>query len=73
MRIACTLAEMERRGGVSPRVSPFAQVRGQPVFGHPLSPEEAPGGNMYQFTVRARSDLFTFRCRSACVQTGCEG
>ncbi|KAK9141275.1 hypothetical protein Scep_010956 [Stephania cephalantha] len=27
MRIACTVAEMEREGGISPRVSPLAQVR----------------------------------------------
>eukprot|EP00897_Mesotaenium_endlicherianum_P003749 jgi/Mesen1/3401/ME000192S02575 len=27
MRIACTVAQMEREGGISPRVSPLAQVR----------------------------------------------
>ncbi|ESW20614.1 hypothetical protein PHAVU_005G001600 [Phaseolus vulgaris] len=27
LRIACTLAQMEREGGISPRVSPLAQVR----------------------------------------------
>ncbi|KAH7522889.1 hypothetical protein ACOSP7_009167 [Xanthoceras sorbifolium] len=27
LRIACTLAQMEREGGISPRISPLAQVR----------------------------------------------
>ncbi|GAY33838.1 hypothetical protein CUMW_276150, partial [Citrus unshiu] len=27
LRIACTVAQMEREGGISPRVSPLAQVR----------------------------------------------
>ncbi|RID53648.1 hypothetical protein BRARA_G01026 [Brassica rapa] len=27
LRIACTLAHMEREGGISPRLSPLAQVR----------------------------------------------
>lgn len=26
LRIACTIAHMEREGGISPRVSPLAQV-----------------------------------------------
>lgn len=26
LRIACTVAQMEREGGISPRVSPLAQV-----------------------------------------------
>jgi len=26
LRIACTLAQMEREGGISPRVSPLAQA-----------------------------------------------
>ena len=28
LRIACTIAQQEREGGVAPRVSPLAQVRG---------------------------------------------
>uniref|UniRef100_A0A803NJ30 Methyltransferase n=2 Tax=Cannabis sativa TaxID=3483 RepID=A0A803NJ30_CANSA len=27
LRIACTVAQMEREGGISPRISPLAQVR----------------------------------------------
>lgn len=27
LRIACTVAQMEREGGISPRVSPLAQAR----------------------------------------------
>lgn len=27
LRIACTIAQMEREGGISPRMSPLAQVR----------------------------------------------
>jgi hypothetical protein len=27
LRISCSVSQMERRGGVSPVVSPFAQVR----------------------------------------------
>lgn len=26
LRIACTVAQMEREGGISPRISPLAQV-----------------------------------------------
>jgi len=26
LRIACTIAQMEREGGISPRISPLAQV-----------------------------------------------
>lgn len=32
LRIACSLAEQEREGGVSSRVSPLAQVRDPPVY-----------------------------------------
>ncbi|KAL2631228.1 hypothetical protein R1flu_015914 [Riccia fluitans] len=28
LRIACTIAQLEREGGISPRISPLAQLKG---------------------------------------------
>lgn len=32
LRIACTVAQMEREGGISPRLSPLAQVSSKCFF-----------------------------------------
>ncbi|XP_074344782.1 putative methyltransferase At1g22800, mitochondrial isoform X2 [Apium graveolens] len=54
LRIACTIAQMEREGGISPRVSPLAQVRDA---GNLLTRAgfTLPGVDMDEYTVRYKS------------------
>ncbi|KAK4755713.1 hypothetical protein SAY87_009470 [Trapa incisa] len=56
LRIACTIAQMERDGGVSPRVSPLAQVRDA---GNLLTRAgfSLPGVDVDEYTVRYKSAL----------------
>ncbi|XP_031374641.1 putative methyltransferase At1g22800, mitochondrial isoform X3 [Punica granatum] len=54
LRIACTIAQMEREGGISPRVSPLAQVRDA---GNLLTRAgfSLPGVDVDEYTVRYKS------------------
>ncbi|XP_022888059.1 putative methyltransferase At1g22800, mitochondrial isoform X2 [Olea europaea var. sylvestris] len=56
LRIACTVAQMEREGGISPRLSPLAQVRDA---GNLLTRAgfTLPGVDMDEYTVRYDSAL----------------
>ncbi|EPS70698.1 hypothetical protein M569_04061, partial [Genlisea aurea] len=56
LRIACTVAQMEREGGISPRVSPLAQVRDA---GNLLTRAgfTLPGVDVDEYTVRYGSAL----------------
>ncbi|CAN4089328.1 unnamed protein product [Withania somnifera] len=56
LRIACTIAQMEREGGISPRLSPLAQVRDA---GNLLTRAgfTLPGVDVDEYTVRYRSAL----------------
>lgn len=56
LRIACTIAHMEREGGISPRISPLAQVRDA---GNLLTRAgfSLPGVDVDQYTVRYDSAL----------------
>ncbi|XP_068648628.1 putative methyltransferase At1g22800, mitochondrial [Aristolochia californica] len=56
LRIACTIANMEREGGISPRVSPLAQVRDA---GNLLTRAgfTLPGVDVDEYTVRYDSAL----------------
>ncbi|MCD9559284.1 hypothetical protein HAX54_017154 [Datura stramonium] len=56
LRIACTIAQMEREGGISPRLSPLAQVRDA---GNLLTRAgfTLPGVDVDEFTVRYSSAL----------------
>ncbi|XP_042515961.1 putative methyltransferase At1g22800, mitochondrial isoform X2 [Macadamia integrifolia] len=56
LRIACTLAQMEREGGISPRISPLAQVRDA---GNLLTRAgfTIPGVDVDEYTVRYDSAL----------------
>nr|DAD23997.1 TPA_asm: hypothetical protein HUJ06_025460 [Nelumbo nucifera] len=57
LRIACTVAQMEREGGISPRVSPLAQVRDA---GNLLTRAgfTLPGVDVDEYTVRYDSGKF---------------
>ncbi|KAJ6799666.1 putative methyltransferase At1g22800 [Iris pallida] len=56
LRIACTIAHMEREGGISPRISPLAQVRDA---GNLLTRAgfSLPGVDVDEYTVRYESAL----------------
>ncbi|KAL7138279.1 hypothetical protein ABFS83_10G152300 [Erythranthe nasuta] len=56
LRIACTVAQMEREGGISPRLSPLAQVRDA---GNLLTRAgfSLPGVDVEEYTVRYNSAL----------------
>ncbi|XP_020106451.1 putative methyltransferase At1g22800 isoform X2 [Ananas comosus] len=56
LRIACTIAQMEREGGISPRLSPLAQVRDA---GNLLTRAgfTLPGVDVDQYTVKYNSAL----------------
>ncbi|KAH7835442.1 hypothetical protein Vadar_026172 [Vaccinium darrowii] len=56
LRIACTIAQMEREGGISPRLSPLAQVRDA---GNLLTRAgfNLPGVDVDEYTVRYNSAL----------------
>ncbi|KAK1322800.1 putative methyltransferase [Acorus calamus] len=56
LRIACTIAQMERDGGISPRMSPLAQVRDA---GNLLTRAgfSLPGVDVEEYTVRYESAL----------------
>ncbi|KAL6523343.1 hypothetical protein OROGR_016946 [Orobanche gracilis] len=56
LRIACTVAQMEREGGISPRLSPLAQVRDA---GNLLTRAgfTIPGVDVDEYTVRYDSGL----------------
>ncbi|XP_077249713.1 S-adenosyl-L-methionine-dependent methyltransferases superfamily protein isoform X3 [Tasmannia lanceolata] len=56
LRVACTLAQMEREGGISPRISPLAQVRDA---GNLLTRAgfSLPGVDVDEYTVRYDSAL----------------
>ncbi|KAG0492223.1 hypothetical protein HPP92_005621 [Vanilla planifolia] len=56
LRIACTIAQLEREGGISPRMSPLAQVRDA---GNLLTRAgfTLPGVDVEQYTVRYDSAL----------------
>ncbi|PHT60751.1 putative methyltransferase [Capsicum baccatum] len=56
LRIACTIAQMEREGGISPRLSPLAQVRDA---GNLLTRAgfTLPGVDVDEYTVRYSSAL----------------
>ncbi|CAL1390487.1 unnamed protein product [Linum trigynum] len=56
LRIACTVAQMEREGGISPRMSPLAQVRDA---GNLLTRAgfTLPGVDVDEYTVKYRSAL----------------
>ncbi|KAL3637089.1 hypothetical protein CASFOL_019388 [Castilleja foliolosa] len=56
LRIACTVAQMEREGGISPRLSPLAQVRDA---GNLLTRAgfALPGVDVDEYTVRYNSAL----------------
>lgn len=56
LRIACTVAQMEREGGISPRMSPLAQVRDA---GNLLTRAgfTLPGVDVDQYTVRYNNAL----------------
>ncbi|GAU22249.1 hypothetical protein TSUD_227850 [Trifolium subterraneum] len=56
LRIACTVAQMEREGGISPRVSPLAQVRDA---GNLLTRAgfNLPGVDVDEYTVKYESAL----------------
>ncbi|GAA0166703.1 hypothetical protein LIER_21799 [Lithospermum erythrorhizon] len=56
LRIACTVAHMEREGGISPRLSPLAQVRDA---GNLLTRAgfSLPGVDVDEYTVRYKSAL----------------
>ncbi|RWR90319.1 putative methyltransferase [Cinnamomum micranthum f. kanehirae] len=56
LRIACTIAQMEREGGISPRISPLAQVRDA---GNLLTRAgfTLPGVDVDEYTVRYDSAL----------------
>ncbi|KAG0492214.1 hypothetical protein HPP92_005612 [Vanilla planifolia] len=56
LRIACTIAQLEREGGISPRMSPLAQVRD---VGNLLTRAgfALPGVDVEQYTVRYDSAL----------------
>ncbi|KAL7097642.1 hypothetical protein ACP275_10G156700 [Erythranthe tilingii] len=56
LRIACTVAQMEREGGISPRLSPLAQVRDA---GNLLTRAgfSLPGVDVDEYTVRYNSAL----------------
>ncbi|KAL8041205.1 hypothetical protein ABFX02_10G151300 [Erythranthe guttata] len=57
LRIACTVAQMEREGGISPRLSPLAQVRDA---GNLLTRAgfSLPGVDVDEYTVRYNSGSF---------------
>ncbi|KAK9205111.1 hypothetical protein WN943_015378 [Citrus x changshan-huyou] len=57
LRIACTVVQMEREGGISPRVSPLAQVRDA---GNLLTRAgfTLPSVDVDQYTVKYNSDEF---------------
>jgi NADH dehydrogenase [ubiquinone] 1 alpha subcomplex assembly factor 5 len=57
LRIACTIAQMEREGGISPRMSPLAQVRDA---GNLLTRAgfTLPGVDVDQYTVKYNSGLY---------------
>ncbi|KAK6147816.1 hypothetical protein DH2020_018728 [Rehmannia glutinosa] len=57
LRIACTIAQMEREGGISPRLSPLAQVRDA---GNLLTRAgfTLPGVDVDEYTVRYNSDTY---------------
>ncbi|OVA00131.1 Methyltransferase type 11 [Macleaya cordata] len=64
LRIACTVAQMEREGGISPRLSPLAQVRDA---GNLLTRAgfALPGVDVDEYTVRYDSGLkFSLLCSS---------
>ncbi|KAM7497094.1 hypothetical protein LguiA_021508 [Lonicera macranthoides] len=56
LRIACTVAQMEREGGISPRISPLAQVRDA---GNLLTRAgfSLPGVDVDEFTVRYKNAM----------------
>ncbi|XP_044509981.1 putative methyltransferase At1g22800, mitochondrial isoform X1 [Mangifera indica] len=56
LRIACTVAQMEREGGISPRVSPLAQVRDA---GNLLTRAgfALPGVDVEEYVVKYKSSL----------------
>ncbi|XP_004248051.1 putative methyltransferase At1g22800, mitochondrial [Solanum lycopersicum] len=56
LRIACTIAQMEREGGISPRLSPLAQVRDA---GNLLTRAgfTLPGVDVDEYTIRYNSAL----------------
>ncbi|KAK2658421.1 hypothetical protein Ddye_004954 [Dipteronia dyeriana] len=56
LRIACTLAQMEREGGISPRVSPLAQVRDA---GNLLTRAgfSLPGVDVEEYVVKYKSSM----------------
>ncbi|KAL5982877.1 hypothetical protein ACLOJK_016955 [Asimina triloba] len=56
LRIACTIAQMEREGGISPRISPLAQVRDA---GNLLTRAgfTLPGVDVDEYTVRYNNAL----------------
>lgn len=56
LRIACTIAQMEREGGISPRISPLAQVRDA---GNLLTRAgfNLPGVDVDEYTVKYPSAL----------------
>ncbi|CAJ2665144.1 unnamed protein product [Trifolium pratense] len=56
LRIACTVAQMEREGGISPRISPLAQVRDA---GNLLTRAgfNLPGVDVDEYTVKYESAL----------------
>lgn len=56
LRIACTVAQMEREGGISPRLSPLAQVRDA---GNLLTRAgfQLPSVDVDEYTVRYRNPL----------------
>nr|CAB3459635.1 unnamed protein product [Digitaria exilis] len=60
LRIACTIAQMEREGGISPRMSPLAQVRDA---GNLLTRAgfTLPGVDVDQYTVKYNSGLYKKR------------
>uniref|UniRef100_A0A803LHX4 Methyltransferase type 11 domain-containing protein n=1 Tax=Chenopodium quinoa TaxID=63459 RepID=A0A803LHX4_CHEQI len=56
LRIACTVAQMEREGGISPRLSPLAQVRDA---GNLLTRAgfALPGVDVDEYTIKYENDL----------------
>ncbi|KAK5772089.1 hypothetical protein PVK06_048358 [Gossypium arboreum] len=64
LRIACTMAQMEREGGISPRVSPLAQVRDA---GNLLTRAgfALPGVDVDEYVVRYNSGL---KSKEMCIK-----
>ncbi|KAL6525582.1 hypothetical protein OROHE_015889 [Orobanche hederae] len=64
LRIACTVAQMEREGGISPRLSPLAQVRDA---GNLLTRAgfTIPGVDVDEYTVRYDSAMFSLSYKVA--------